>query len=149
MSFVLHILKTSFPAPLQELLALEERIGNVSTGLSEETILKQLKQRKYVSNKTVEVETEPCCVCQVNHPSLCILGFCKIRFLLLLLIWQFYGSYKRGLKFYLPYYLQEEYGDGEDLGSLDCGHDFHAECIKQWLTHKNLCPICKTTGLAK
>ncbi|XP_027091467.1 probable E3 ubiquitin-protein ligase RHG1A isoform X2 [Coffea arabica] len=91
----------------EELLALEERIGNVSTGLSEETILKQLKQRKYVSNKTVEVETEPCCVCQ------------------------------------------EEYSDGEDLGSLDCGHDFHAECIKQWLTHKNLCPICKTTGLAK
>ncbi|KAL3514470.1 hypothetical protein ACH5RR_027187 [Cinchona calisaya] len=91
----------------EELLALEERIGNVNTGLNEETILKQLKQQKYVSNKIDEVEIEPCCVCQ------------------------------------------EEYTDGEELGALDCGHDFHAECIKQWLTHKNLCPICKTTGLAK
>ncbi|GMI78497.1 hypothetical protein like AT1G45180 [Hibiscus trionum] len=44
---------------------------------------------------------------------------------------------------------QEEYKDGEDLGKLECGHDFHADCIKQWLMHKNLCPICKTTGLTK
>ncbi|KAL3505146.1 hypothetical protein ACH5RR_034987 [Cinchona calisaya] len=91
----------------EELLALEERIGNVSTGLSEETILKQLKKWKYVTNITDEEEAEPCCVCQ------------------------------------------EEYTSGEDLGTLDCGHDFHAECIKLWLTYKNLCPICKTTGLAK
>ncbi|MBA0597161.1 hypothetical protein Gorai_006976 [Gossypium raimondii] len=27
---------------------------------------------------------------------------------------------------------QEEYNDGEDLGTLECGHDFHADCIKQW-----------------
>ncbi|XP_009771080.1 putative E3 ubiquitin-protein ligase RHG1A [Nicotiana tabacum] len=90
----------------EELLALEERIGNVCTGLSEETILNRLKQRKYVCIKTEEpVDAEPCCVCQ------------------------------------------EEYKDGEDLGKLDCGHDFHTGCIKQWLMQKNLCPICKTTGL--
>ncbi|KAJ6814359.1 putative E3 ubiquitin-protein ligase HIP1 isoform X1 [Iris pallida] len=90
----------------EELLALEERIGDVSTGLSEERISKCLKQRKHSSTTvTISTETEPCCICQ------------------------------------------EEYMEGEDLGAVDCGHDFHAACIKQWLTHKNLCPICKTTAL--
>ncbi|XP_012449941.1 probable E3 ubiquitin-protein ligase RHG1A [Gossypium raimondii] len=91
----------------EELLALEERIGNVNTGLSEEMISNQLKRQKYSSVPGTRLETEPCCVCQ------------------------------------------EEYNDGEDLGTLECGHDFHADCIKQWLMHKNLCPICKTTGLNK
>ncbi|OAY71147.1 probable E3 ubiquitin-protein ligase HIP1 [Ananas comosus] len=91
----------------EELLALEERIGNVNTGLSEEKIIKCLKRRKYfsISSETLE-EIEPCCVCQ------------------------------------------EEYVEGEDLGRLDCGHDFHTACIKQWLMLKNLCPVCKATGLA-
>ncbi|TYJ42549.1 hypothetical protein E1A91_A03G096900v1 [Gossypium mustelinum] len=91
----------------EELLALEERIGNVSTGLSEETILNRLERRKYSSAPGAQLEAEPCCVCQ------------------------------------------EEYNDGEDIGTLECGHGFHADCIKQWLMHKNLCPICKTTGLTK
>ncbi|XVF36303.1 hypothetical protein REPUB_Repub19eG0046800 [Reevesia pubescens] len=91
----------------EELLALEERIGNVNTGLNEETILNRLKRRKYSSAPAAVLEAEPCCVCQ------------------------------------------EEYNNGEDLGTLECGHDFHADCIKRWLMHKNLCPICKTTGLNK
>lgn len=90
----------------EELLALEERIGNVCTGLSEEMILKRMKQRKYIHTMSDDlIEAEPCCICQ------------------------------------------EEYSDGEDVGTLDCGHDFHRECVKQWLTQKNLCPICKTTAL--
>ncbi|KAK1301224.1 hypothetical protein QJS10_CPB13g00351 [Acorus calamus] len=90
----------------EELLALEEQIGNVSTGLTEETILKCLKQKKYLVDM-IEVAggVEPCCVCQ------------------------------------------EEYTNGEDMGTLNCGHDFHTDCIKKWLMHKNLCPICKTTAL--
>lgn len=88
----------------EELLDLEERIGDVNTGLSDEKILKCMKRQKYSSNPTPEVE--PCCICQ------------------------------------------EEYAVGDDLGILDCGHDFHTNCIKQWLMQKNLCPICKTTGLA-
>ncbi|GMJ03518.1 MED25 BINDING RING-H2 PROTEIN 1 [Hibiscus trionum] len=92
----------------EELLALEEQIGDVSTGLNEETILKLMKQYKYSSITTEPVqESEPCCICQ------------------------------------------EEYTDGDDTGTLDCGHDFHTKCIKQWLMLKNLCPVCKTTGLRK
>ncbi|KAK8263181.1 hypothetical protein V6Z11_D12G024400 [Gossypium hirsutum] len=92
----------------EELLALEERIGDVSTGLSEEMILKLMEQRKHSSTSTEsQQDLEPCCICQ------------------------------------------EEYANGDDTGILDCGHDFHSNCIKQWLMLKNLCPICKTTGLLK
>ncbi|XP_059445319.1 E3 ubiquitin-protein ligase MBR2-like [Corylus avellana] len=90
----------------EELLALEERIGDVSTGLSEDTITKLMKQQKYFDiGAESPPDLEPCCICQ------------------------------------------EEYVDGDDLGALDCGHDFHTNCIKQWLMQKNLCPICKTTAL--
>ncbi|XP_064939884.1 probable E3 ubiquitin-protein ligase HIP1 isoform X2 [Musa acuminata AAA Group] len=43
---------------------------------------------------------------------------------------------------------REEYMEGAELGRLDCGHDFHTACIKQWLMIKNLCPVCKTTALS-
>ncbi|KZV46132.1 hypothetical protein F511_29094 [Dorcoceras hygrometricum] len=90
----------------EELLALEERIGNVCTGLAEEVIINSLKGKTYVASGAENpVETEPCSICR------------------------------------------EEYSEGDNLGTLDCGHDFHKDCIKQWLMHKNLCPICKTTGL--
>ncbi|KAG7594287.1 Zinc finger RING-type [Arabidopsis thaliana x Arabidopsis arenosa] len=89
----------------EELLSLEERIGDVCTGLNEETISNRLKQQKYKSSTSSPQEVEPCCICQ------------------------------------------EEYKEGEDIGMLECGHDFHSQCIKEWLKQKNLCPICKTTGL--
>lgn len=88
----------------EELLALEERIGSVNTGLSEEKIRGSMKQRKFGSIRIFQ-NLEPCCICQ------------------------------------------EDYVTGEDIGILDCGHEFHTRCIKQWLTLKNLCPICKTTAL--
>ncbi|KAF3503133.1 hypothetical protein F2Q69_00041466 [Brassica cretica] len=90
---------------LEELLALEERIGDVCTGVNEETISNRLKQRKFKSSTKSPQDAEPCCICQ------------------------------------------EEYSEGEDMGTLECGHDFHSQCIKEWLKQKNLCPICKTTGL--
>ncbi|AAF69164.1 F27F5.26 [Arabidopsis thaliana] len=89
----------------EELLSLEERIGDVCTGLNEETISNRLKQQKYKSSTRSSQEVEPCCVCQ------------------------------------------EEYKEEEEIGRLECGHDFHSQCIKEWLKQKNLCPICKTTGL--
>ncbi|KAI9127956.1 hypothetical protein K1719_000949 [Acacia pycnantha] len=91
----------------EELLALGERIGDVSTGLSEDTIMKLMKHQIFMSVMTESsTDLEPCCICQ------------------------------------------EQYADGEDVASLDCGHEFHINCIKQWLMQKNLCPICKTTALA-
>ncbi|MFQ6668872.1 hypothetical protein Gotur_034357 [Gossypium turneri] len=104
---VLDLMRRGENLRFEELLALEERIGNVSTGLSEETILNRLERRKHSSAPGAQLEAEPCCVCQ------------------------------------------EEYNDGEEIGTLECGHGFHADCIKQWLMLKNLCPICKTTGLTK
>ncbi|KAL1198673.1 putative E3 ubiquitin-protein ligase RHG1A [Cardamine amara subsp. amara] len=89
----------------EELLALEERIGDVCTGVNEETISNRLNQRKYKINTKSPQDAEPCCICQ------------------------------------------EEYTEGEDMGTLECGHEFHSQCIKEWLKQKNLCPICKTTGL--
>ncbi|XP_071691919.1 probable E3 ubiquitin-protein ligase ZFP1 [Rutidosis leptorrhynchoides] len=43
---------------------------------------------------------------------------------------------------------QTNYDDEEQIGVLDCGHEYHVECIKKWLIVKNTCPICKSTGLA-
>ncbi|KAG6515161.1 probable E3 ubiquitin-protein ligase RHG1A [Zingiber officinale] len=42
---------------------------------------------------------------------------------------------------------REEYVEGQELSRLDCDHDFHTVCIKKWLGIKNLCPICKATGI--
>lgn len=28
---------------------------------------------------------------------------------------------------------------------LPCGHEFHEECVMQWLDHRTTCPICKVT----
>ncbi|KAK9053917.1 hypothetical protein SSX86_024992 [Deinandra increscens subsp. villosa] len=50
----------------EELLALEERIGNVNTGLNEETISKHIKQTQYVV-ETGQPNSEPCCICQEEY----------------------------------------------------------------------------------
>ncbi|KAL7002698.1 RING-type E3 ubiquitin transferase [Sarracenia purpurea var. burkii] len=43
---------------------------------------------------------------------------------------------------------QAEYACNEEIGTLQCRHCFHAECIQKWLQQKNICPICKAMGLA-
>ncbi|WVZ99499.1 hypothetical protein U9M48_044782 [Paspalum notatum var. saurae] len=40
---------------------------------------------------------------------------------------------------------QEEFEPNEETGKLSCGHGYHVHCIKQWLSRKNACPVCKTT----
>ncbi|KAF9608717.1 hypothetical protein IFM89_010849 [Coptis chinensis] len=93
-----------------ELLALGEQIGSVITGLPEETILRHLKTRVYISSASKdmnnEVETGTCIVCQV------------------------------------------EYRNQEKVGTLGCGHEYHADCIKKWLQVKNVCPICKVQAIS-
>ncbi|CAN1151646.1 Probable E3 ubiquitin-protein ligase RHG1A [Linum perenne] len=44
---------------------------------------------------------------------------------------------------------QEEYEGDDEVGKLECGHGFHIQCIKQWLAHKNNCPVCKTAPLPR
>ncbi|KAI3849024.1 hypothetical protein MKX03_011467 [Papaver bracteatum] len=38
---------------------------------------------------------------------------------------------------------QAEYKKLEKIGILDCGHEYHVECIKQWLLINKTCPICR------
>ncbi|KAJ0715300.1 putative transcription factor C2H2 family [Helianthus annuus] len=40
-----------------------------------------------------------------------------------------------------------EYEKNEKMGRLECGHRFHAECIRRWLLSKNICPMCRSTAL--
>ncbi|RID53826.1 hypothetical protein BRARA_G01196 [Brassica rapa] len=35
----------------------------------------------------------------------------------------------------------------DEASTLACGHDFHYECIKNWLMVKNKCPLCKQQAL--
>ncbi|KAJ7535461.1 hypothetical protein O6H91_12G035100 [Diphasiastrum complanatum] len=95
----------------EDLLALEERIGNVCTGVTEDVISKNLIRRNYssrdVADSSTSLETEVKC-------SIC----------------------------------QEEYEEGDDLGRLECGHSYHAVCVKQWLVQKNQCPVCKASAFS-
>lgn len=90
----------------EELLALEESMGNVSTGLSEERISTSLVETVYCSSQIHDDVGERSC-------AICL----------------------------------EEYKDGDNLGGMKCGHDFHVSCIKKWLEMKNVCPFCKASAL--
>nr|XP_016459586.1 PREDICTED: protein Ycf2-like [Nicotiana tabacum] len=36
-----------------------------------------------------------------------------------------------------------EYKDEDIVGTLQCGHEFHAGCVQKWLLQKNACPFCR------
>ncbi|KAE9456086.1 hypothetical protein C3L33_12024, partial [Rhododendron williamsianum] len=38
---------------------------------------------------------------------------------------------------------QVEYESRERIGTLECGHEYHANCITKWLQEKNVCPFAK------
>ncbi|XP_057766482.1 probable E3 ubiquitin-protein ligase ZFP1 [Salvia miltiorrhiza] len=42
---------------------------------------------------------------------------------------------------------QTDYEPGQKIGTLECGHEYHSECIKKWLLMKNSCPVCKSPAL--
>ncbi|CAI9759539.1 unnamed protein product [Fraxinus pennsylvanica] len=96
----------------EELLALEERIGTVSTALSEEELTKCLRKSCYQAIPSEVRDTgsledgndTKCCICQ------------------------------------------EEYGFGNEIGTLGCQHGYHMACVVQWLRLKNWCPICKISA---
>ncbi|KAI3441503.1 RING-type domain-containing protein [Psidium guajava] len=42
---------------------------------------------------------------------------------------------------------QDSYEHQDHIGTLDCGHEYHADCLKKWLLVKNVCPVCKSEAL--
>jgi len=38
--------------------------------------------------------------------------------------------------------------DGDRIGALKCKHNFHVNCLKQWLRRKNVCPLCLVPNVA-
>ncbi|WMV57633.1 hypothetical protein MTR67_051018 [Solanum verrucosum] len=38
-----------------------------------------------------------------------------------------------------------EFEHKEIIGTLGCGHEYHAGCIKQWLLRKKDCPMCRAS----
>ncbi|CAA7023271.1 unnamed protein product [Microthlaspi erraticum] len=94
----------------EELLALEEKMGTVSTALSEEALLKSLKSSIYRQAD----ESSDICLRKDDDVK------CSI--------------------------CQEEYVDGDEVGTLPCQHMYHVSCAQQWLRMKNWCPICKTSA---
>lgn len=98
----------------EELLALEEQIGIVGTGLSEDDIQTSLKTRTFSSLATCLNHKK---AAQVDQQS----NFCVI--------------------------CQVDFQDQENVGTLNCGHEYHVDCIKKWLLMKNTCPICKSKAL--
>lgn len=92
----------------EDLLEMEEQMGRVNVGLSEETISKNLKTS--IANVDHSKEKEE------DQGEICVV-------------------------------CQREYEGNETVATLHCGHCYHANCIKEWLLHKNVCPICKSTAL--
>ncbi|KAK9683917.1 hypothetical protein RND81_10G174900 [Saponaria officinalis] len=90
----------------EELLALGERIGTVSTAVPEEVLTKCLQRGIYqqTTDSKKDEDDFKCSICQ------------------------------------------EEYNDGDEVGRLGCDHRYHMDCINQWLSLKNWCPICKVSA---
>ncbi|XP_027356256.1 probable E3 ubiquitin-protein ligase ZFP1 [Abrus precatorius] len=42
---------------------------------------------------------------------------------------------------------QDEYKNQDKIGILRCEHEYHADCLRNWLLVKNVCPICKSEAL--
>ncbi|KAI3838686.1 hypothetical protein MKX03_013376 [Papaver bracteatum] len=42
---------------------------------------------------------------------------------------------------------QDGYYNKDKIATLDCKHEYHEDCITQWLLQKNLCPVCKGQAL--
>ncbi|XP_019261321.1 PREDICTED: E3 ubiquitin ligase BIG BROTHER-like [Nicotiana attenuata] len=38
-----------------------------------------------------------------------------------------------------------DYKEEDIIGTLKCGHEFHAGCVKKWLLQKNACPFCRAS----
>ncbi|PPR99363.1 hypothetical protein GOBAR_AA21310 [Gossypium barbadense] len=160
----------------EQLLELGEKIGHVNTGLKEDEISRCLRKMKgsVMNDLPVSVNMNvdrKCSICQpsyiarrtVNSETLSFLDS-DSAFISSRPEPDFFGSrYYRharhpspeGLAEVCPHLTltfksyYEEYEANEEMGKLYCGHSFHIQCIKQWLVHKNTCPVCKTEATAQ
>ncbi|KAK9152928.1 hypothetical protein Sjap_000408 [Stephania japonica] len=46
-------------------------------------------------------------------------------------------------------YVDDGYEVNAKIGILSCRHEFHTDCIKDWLLQNNACPICRRPVLKK
>lgn len=37
--------------------------------------------------------------------------------------------------------------ENETIAIIECGHEYHVECIKEWLLKKNTCPLCRAIAI--
>ncbi|WVZ78731.1 hypothetical protein U9M48_026394 [Paspalum notatum var. saurae] len=95
----------------EELLALEEHIGSVSTALTEEQFAKHVNKSVY-EERNSDTDVDKIAVDDVK---------CSI--------------------------CQEEYVEGEEIGRMQCEHQYHVCCVQEWLRQKNWCPICKASAI--
>lgn len=135
----------------------------MSTGLSDDLISKCLTKSRYHPSDQLQDDGK-CVICLVrisymfpfvkDHTHAYCSSFCYI-FLLLMIIFSLNScilkSSSRSLSLSplicVSIFLQEEYKNMEDIiGTLKCGHDFHVDCVRKWLSIKNLCPICKASA---
>ncbi|KAI3507577.1 hypothetical protein L1887_22565 [Cichorium endivia] len=42
---------------------------------------------------------------------------------------------------------QDEFKSKQRVGVLQCKHQYHPRCIKEWLVRHNVCPLCKAQAL--
>ncbi|VVB13972.1 unnamed protein product [Arabis nemorensis] len=94
----------------EELLALGDKMGTVSTALSEEALSRSLE-------KSIYQQTDETGSISLNKDDDIKCSIC-----------------------------QEEYVDGDEVGTMQCQHMYHVSCVQQWLRMKNWCPICKTSA---
>jgi len=40
-----------------------------------------------------------------------------------------------------------DYEEGDEMKRLECGHDYHTNCLKTWFQTKATCPICRQCAL--
>jgi len=131
---------SNFGIALQELLILSEQIGSVERGLSEEIIARQMLTKTYLlpnkeGSASEEEEIDLCIICQVSNWS-----SLHSMYYLSPINWNTHVMW-----FHVS---QDEYKNKEEIGILQCGHEYHADCVRRWLQEKNVCPLCKSKALS-
>ena len=38
----------------------------------------------------------------------------------------------------------DDYSENNKCSELYCGHKFHNSCIREWILHREVCPLCNT-----